>query len=334
MADGTGSKRRRLGRGLSALIESESETRPVKVEATGSTSATERPVDASDLSGSLEPRGGGIRELALETVDPNKYQPRTHFEQGPLQELADSITRAGVMQPIVVRPGTDGRYELIAGERRLRAAELAGLATIPAIVREVDDETAAEWALIENLQREDLNPVERARAMKRLADEFGLTQQEVADRVGLSRASVTNLMRLLELDADTLDLISEGTLTLGHGKALLTCQDLKARTRLAKKAADEDWSVRHLERIITPPGATSSANSASHGSSAEAQSGGGGDDTLNAVVGDLERRLGEHLETRVEIRVAKSGTRGRLMVHFYDLDQFDGLLKKVGLPEE
>ncbi|MFG0305691.1 MAG: ParB/RepB/Spo0J family partition protein [Phycisphaerales bacterium JB040] len=355
MADGTGSKRRRLGRGLSALIESEKQTPPVRVDVGGlgrdgnDTPGDAPEVDASDISGPLESAGalaggggdeagaraGGILEIPLGAIHPNKYQPRTHFERGPLEELAESIRRAGVMQPIVVRRGTGETYELIAGERRWRAAEIVGLATIPALVREVDDETAAEWALIENLQREDLNPVERARAMKRLADEFGLTQQEVADRVALSRASVTNLMRLLELDDDTLDLISEGSLTLGHGKALLTCQDKKERGRLAKKAVSEDWSVRTLERIISPPHDGASGSDGGKGKSGDAsEGGGGGEDSLGAVVGDLERRLGEHLETRVEIRVAKSGTRGRVLLHFYDLDQFDGLLKKVGLPEE
>lgn len=320
---GAGSKRRRLGRGLSALIEESNEVAPVRIDA--GVSASSPPLNSA---ASARPTGSPI-EIPLADLHPNKYQPRRHFIQSSLQLLAESIQAAGVMQPIIVRTRAAGGYELIAGERRWRAAELAKLKRIPAIIREVDDETAAEWALIENLQREDLNPVDRAHALQRLSDEFGLTHAELAQRVGLHRPTVSNLVRLLELDAETLDRIAEGTLSLGHGKALLGCTDPKKRARLAQRAVEEEWSVRRTEDECSGvrPAATNGDGPSPSGVPDPAT------DSLAAVVGDLETRLGEHLGTRVEIRVAKSGSRGRVMVSFYDLDQFDGLLKKLGLPD-
>lgn len=323
-----GSKRRRLGRGLSALIEESNDAAPVRIDAGASVASP----PASPVGGGQDRSNstGSPIEIALIDLYPNKYQPRKHFIQNSLQMLAESIQAAGVMQPIIVRTRAAGGYELIAGERRWRAAELAKLTRIPAIIREVDDETAAEWALIENLQREDLNPVDRAHALQRLGDEFGLTHAEVAQRVGLHRPTVSNLVRLLELDEETLDKIAEGTLSLGHGKALLGCGDPKKRARFAQRAAEEEWSVRRTEDECSgaKPAATNSTDAGTDGAADPAT------DSLAAVVGDLETRLGEHLGTRVEIRVAKSGSRGRVMVSFYDLDQFDGLLKKLGLPEE
>jgi len=317
-----------LGRGLSALIEESNETAPVRIDAGVSVSSPPTPSGQP----SAKPTGSPI-EIPLADLHPNKYQPRKHFAQSGLQQLADSIRAAGVMQPIIVRTREAGGYELIAGERRWRAAELVKLARIPAIIREVDDETAAEWALIENLQREDLNPVDRAHALQRLSDEFGLTHAEVAQRVGLHRPTVSNLVRLLELDAETLDRIAEGTLSLGHGKALLGCADPKKRARLAQRAVEEEWSVRRTEDECSGTKPANADGSIGVGGGASAAGGAAGTDSLAAVVGDLETRLGEHLGTRVEIRVAKSGSRGRVMVSFYDLDQFDGLLKKLGLPE-
>ncbi|MFT5422796.1 MAG: ParB family chromosome partitioning protein [Phycisphaerales bacterium] len=326
---GTGSKRRRLGRGLSALIEESNGISPVRID--GGVSASSSPPASQGAGQSPDKPTGSPIEIPLADLYPNKYQPRRHFIQNSLQMLAESIKAAGVMQPIIVRTRPAGGYELIAGERRWRAAELAKLKRIPAIIREVDDETAAEWALIENLQREDLNPVDRAHALQRLSDEFGLTHAEVAQRVGLHRPTVSNLVRLLELDEETLDRIAEGTLSMGHGKALLGCTDPKKRSRLALRAVEEEWSVRRTEDECSgskPVPAQAAVGGVSPNGTTDPAT-----DSLAAVVGDLETRLGEHLGTRVEIRVAKSGSRGRVMVSFYDLDQFDGLLKKLGLPE-
>jgi ParB family chromosome partitioning protein len=260
----------------------------------------------------------------VEQIVPNRRQPRTDFDQAALESLAASIKAAGLMQPIMVRP-RDGGFELVAGERRWRAAKLIGLAVIPAIVRDIADQAAAELALIENIQREDLNPMERAFALRRLSEEYSLTHQEIADKVGLDRASVTNLLRLSDLDRGTADLVRSGRLTQGHGKALLSVTDLGMRSQLAARAMAEEWSVRELERQVqiavkgrvVPSTATPSA----------------GDKELtarDANVADLERQLSEHLGTRVSIQLGRKKGSGRLTLDFYNLDQFDGLMQKMG----
>ncbi|MBZ0172589.1 MAG: ParB/RepB/Spo0J family partition protein, partial [Phycisphaerales bacterium] len=181
--------------------------------------------------------GERVIAIALEDIEPGRHQPRTRFDDTALAALSDSIRAVGVIQPIVVRPAeTPGRYELVAGERRWRASKLAGLATIPALVRETSERSAAEAALIENLQREDLNPLERAAGLRGLVDRFGLTQQEVATRVGLDRSSVSNLLRLLELEPAISAMLETGELGLGHGKALLSAAPGQTRVELAKRA--------------------------------------------------------------------------------------------------
>ena len=191
----------------------------------------------------------GLRDLPIEQIIPNRRQPRTDFDESSLQALAVSIKQAGLMQPIMVRPTQSG-FELVAGERRWRAAKLLGLPTIPAVVRDLTDQSAAELALIENIQREDLNPMERALALRRLAMDFGMTHQQIAERVGLDRASVSNLLRLSELDHATADLVRSGRLTQGHAKALLAIGELGERAELAAKSVAQDWSVRELERQV------------------------------------------------------------------------------------
>jgi ParB family chromosome partitioning protein len=188
-----------------------------------------------------------LRELAVELISPNPSQPRRVFEQEALVSLAESIRLRGVLQPVLVRPLAGGRYELIAGERRWRAAKMAQLETIPAVVRHQGDAASLELALIENMAREDLNPVEQARACAALTEELGLTREEVGLRVGRSRVSVSNLIRLLELPDEALALIEQGVLTEGHGRALLLAEDHDARRRLARAAAEGHWSVRELE---------------------------------------------------------------------------------------
>ncbi|HST55612.1 MAG TPA: ParB/RepB/Spo0J family partition protein [Solirubrobacteraceae bacterium] len=188
-----------------------------------------------------------LRELPVGLIEPNPNQPRRNFEEGPLQALADSLRERGVLQPVLVRPKPSGKYELVAGERRWRAAQIAGLEQIPALVRPRDDAASLELALIENMAREDLNPVEEARACAALVEELGLTREEVGRRVGRSRVAVSNLVRLLDLPDEALELLERGALSEGHGRALLLAEDHALRRALARSAAQEGWSVRTLE---------------------------------------------------------------------------------------
>jgi ParB family chromosome partitioning protein len=188
-----------------------------------------------------------LRELPLDAIEPNLSQPRRRFDEAALQALAGSVGERGVLQPVLVRPRPDGKYELIAGERRWRAAKLAGLQSIPTLVCSYDDPAALQAALIENMARESLTPVEEARACAMLVKELGLTLEQVGQRVGRSRVAVSNLMRLLDLSAEILELVERGELSEGHGRALLMAKDLKVRSQLARAAVKETWSVRRLE---------------------------------------------------------------------------------------
>jgi ParB family chromosome partitioning protein len=192
--------------------------------------------------------GDGLREIPLDLIQPNSRQPRRTFDQARLAELAESIRTRGVLQPIVVTPLAGGTFELVAGERRLRAAQMVELPTIPALVRETDDWERLDLALAENMARVDLNPIEEARACAMLVDDLGLTKQEVGRRVGRSRVAISNLIRLLDLPEEALELIERGELTEGHGRALLLCKDHGARRSLALEARDGAWSVRETER--------------------------------------------------------------------------------------
>jgi ParB family transcriptional regulator, chromosome partitioning protein len=200
-----------------------------------------------------------LRDVHVELIAPNPDQPRKRFDQDQLQALADSLSERGVLQPVLVRPKPGGRYELVAGERRWRAAQIAGLETIPALVQARDDAQTLEVALIENMAREDLNPVEAARAVAGLVEELGLTREEVGRRVGRSRVAISNLLRILDLPDEALARVESGVLTEGHGRALLLADDHGERRRLARVAADEGWSVRVLEqraREANAPGRT------------------------------------------------------------------------------
>jgi ParB family chromosome partitioning protein len=190
----------------------------------------------------------GLRELPVELVRPNPSQPRRHFDTEALLALSESIRARGVLQPVVVRPLAGGQYELVAGERRLRAAKLAELDTVPAVVRETAEAERLELALVENMAREDLNPVEQARACATLVEDLGLTKEELGRRVGRSRVAVSNLIRLLDLPDDALARLESGELSEGHGRAILTCKDHGERRRLARLAVEEAWSVRETER--------------------------------------------------------------------------------------
>jgi ParB family chromosome partitioning protein len=190
----------------------------------------------------------GLREVPVDLVRPNPRQPRTEFDEQALIELSESIASRGLLQPIVVRPLPGGEYELVAGERRLRASKLAGLELLPAVVRDAEDWERLDLALAENMARVDLNPIEEARACAMLVEDLGITKQEVGRRVGKSRVAVSNLVRLLELPDEALELIETGALSEGHGRAILTCKDHDARKRLARDARDGAWSVRETER--------------------------------------------------------------------------------------
>ena len=220
-ADSGAGRQRGMGRGLAAIL-----------------SSGPRPEASAEA---------GLREVAVSLVRPNPHQPRTEFDEEALVALSRSIAARGVLQPVVVRPLAGGTYELVAGERRLRAARLAGLDTIPAIVRETDEGDRLELALIENMAREDLNPVEEARACATLVDDLGLSKEEVGKRVGRSRVSISNMIRTLELPDEVLAMIERGELSAGHGRALLMCRDHGERLRLARRARDESWSVRVTE---------------------------------------------------------------------------------------
>ncbi|HEX2084279.1 MAG TPA: ParB/RepB/Spo0J family partition protein [Solirubrobacteraceae bacterium] len=202
---------------------------------------------AAILSVSEPAKADELRELPVELIAPNPHQPRRSFDEASLQSLAGSIAANGILQPVLVRPLAGGTYELVAGERRWRAARLAGLDRVPALVRDRDDATTLELALVENMAREDLNPVEEARACAALVEELGLTREDVGRRVGRSRVAVSNLLRLLDLPDEALTMLESGDLTEGHGRALLLADDHTARRTLARRAAEEGWSVRTLE---------------------------------------------------------------------------------------
>lgn len=310
-------KPRKLGRGLSALIGQPVPVSPVAAVAPQSPAPSLPPSSDSQ----------GMVFIPVDRIEPNRFQPRRVFDQTSLERLADSIKSSGMMQPVILRrsSGGGGHYELVAGERRWRAATMAGLSSVPSLVRELSDEQAAEWAIIENVQREDLNPMERAWAFRGLSERFGLTHQQVADRVGLDRSSVANTIRLTELEEPIRDMIQSGRLSAGHGKALLAAPPGSVRVKLAEQASDEFWSVRKLERaaaaLMAPvePAAGTATNRA-------------GDRDLARVASrtSLEKQLSEHLGTKVTLTTNRTGERGRLTIEFYGLEHFDGLLAKFG----
>src|SRR5271163_1721076 len=249
--------RNALGRGLSALIrEPEPQRQPPQVP------AADQPLTppahlatavaqstAAGAAVALAP-SDGLLQVDIDLIDPSPYQPRTRFREEALDELARSIVSSGIVQPLVVRR-INNRYQLIAGERRWRAAQRASMQRVPVILRNVPEEMALEMTLVENLQREDLNPIEQARAFQRLSEEFGLTQEQVADRTGKDRATIANAVRLLKLEDPIQDLLEEGRLSAGHGRALLAISDVKMRLALSKRIARGGMTVRQVERLAS-----------------------------------------------------------------------------------
>lgn len=299
----------RLGRGLSSLI-SVSDPMEDLVEAPSMLA-----VDVSHAGVGAEVVGDRILELALEEIRPNPHQPRREFNEASLAELAASLKTNGLLQPIVVRPAAGG-YELIAGERRLRAAKLAGLVTVPVIIKHVDGLTQAQLALVENIQREDLNPVDRARAYKALQEQLGLSHAELAMRLGEERSSISNHLRLLELAAPVLELLRNGRLTTGHAKVLAGVADILEQERLAHIAVDQGLSVRALEELVKqPPKATGAKPAASN------------------HIRMLEKTISRQLGMKVKVQSKQNGS-GKFTVHYSSLDQFDDLMGKLGVNTE
>ena len=258
---------------------------------------------------------GELQTLPADAIQPGKYQPRQHIDADRLDELAASIRTQGLIQPVVVRAIGPGRYELIAGERRWRAAQKAGLTEIPALVREVADQSVVAMALIENIQREDLSPLEEAQALSRLIEEFSLTHQQAADAVSRSRAAVSNLLRLLDLPAPIKRLLDERKLDMGHARALATLPEPRA-IALAREAAEKGWSVRELEEA------------ASRADVAPGSKGGRPARPADPNIAALERDLGEKLATRVSVAHARNG-RGKLVIHYHSLDELEGILGRI-----
>jgi ParB family chromosome partitioning protein len=287
-----------MGRGLSAIL------------------APSHEIDAE--------RGTELRHVPVELIGPNPHQPRREFDEGAILALSESLQERGVLQPVLVRPIPGGTYELIAGERRWRAAQLAGLETVPALVRPDDDAASLELALIENMAREDLNPVEEARACAMLVEELGLTREDVGRRIGRSRVAVTNLLRLLDLPAEVLDLIAAGHLTEGHGRALLTSSDHETRRRLARSAVQEGWSVRQTE---------ARAREADHPRSRSRRAAAAATPHPDHV--EAARRLGDALGQALgtEVRVAPRGPGYRVVVDLADPAAADALTARLGAIE-
>jgi ParB family transcriptional regulator, chromosome partitioning protein len=290
-------KKRGLGRGLDALL------------GTSKAAAAATPEEI---------RSDAMRTLAIGLLQPGKYQPRTGMDADRLTELAESIKAQGVIQPIVVREIGKNTYEIIAGERRWRAAKQAGLTDVPVVLREVDDRAVIAMALIENIQREDLNPLEEALALSRLIDEFSLTHQQAAEAVGRSRAAVSNLLRLLELPEEIRKLLEDKKLEMGHARALLTLA-APAAIALARDAADNGLSVREVERR---------AQQLAQGKIPSKKAAPAPAKKADADIAALERELADRLGAKVAVQHGRGG-RGKLVINYHGLDALEGILEKI-----
>ena len=257
-----------------------------------------------------------LRNLPLDIISPGRYQPRSVFDEEKLNELADSIRSQGVVQPVVVRPVDDGQYELIAGERRWRAAQLAGIDDLPAVIRDVPDEVSVAMALIENIQREDLNPLEEATALRRLIDDFQMTHQEAADAVGRSRAAVSNLLRLLELMQEVKDMVDLRLIEMGHARALLSLDD-ELQVQAAREVVHKQLSVRDTENLVRRLQQSKKKK---------------GHRRVDPDILRLQNTLGETLGARVRIQHQASG-KGKLVIAYNNADEFQGILDRLDLSE-
>jgi len=296
-------KKRGLGKGLEALLGSG--VSHLKGDVATAVSST-----AEQMSSTSE-----FQHLAIDVIQRGRYQPRTNFNIDALQELADSIKAQGVVQPIVVRPlsATPGQYELVAGERRWRAAQLAELHEIPAIVRDISDQETMAIALIENIQRQDLNPIEEAKALVRLVEEFGLTHQEAADAVGRSRVSVSNLLRLLTLETDVRHMLEDGQIEMGHARAILGLEAAK-QMQAAREVAKKGLSVRETEQLVRRLNKPESEKTEKAG--------------LDPDTRKLQEDLSEKLGAEVVFQLGANG-KGKMLIHYNSLDELDGILEHI-----
>lgn len=310
-------KKRGLGRGLDALLgaggKTSAEPAPAPEPEPVNQPAAE-PAPAPEQPAAPAADNGILKNLPVEFIQPGKYQPRHDIRAESLEDLANSIKAQGVMQPIVVRPlESKNKYEIIAGERRWRASQLAGLDTIPVIVKQVPDEAAVAMALIENIQRENLNPIEEAMALQRLIEEFELTQQEVADAVGKSRTTVTNLLRLMSLNPDVRKSLEHGDLEMGHARALLALS-FEKQVEAAKTVVGKDLTVRQTEALVRRMLAQKKSQSPA--------------DKIDPDIRHLQDTLSEKLGTQVAIQHSAKG-KGKLILNYNSLDQLEGILDHI-----
>jgi ParB family chromosome partitioning protein len=284
----------------------------------------------------------GLKDIAVNAIDPNPNQPRVHFDEASLAELTASISAIGVLQPILVRPDENGRYQLIAGERRWRAASRAGLQMVPAIVRVTDDVSSVEQALVENLHRQDLTPLEEAAAYQQLLEDFNMTHEQVASKVGKSRSAITNALRLLGLPPSIQSLLADGRLSAGHAKALLGTPDRSLQEQLAKRAVEMGWTVRGIEEAVrdSQPGSTTTGGRAGAGTTGKS-SGKSAASTAAKTTSlrppgllELEGLLAEHLQTSVGVTM--SGKHGKVIIDFADLEDLERIYRLMteGPPSE
>ena len=322
-------RRSGLGKGLDALIPTNRNT--------GSTTSGTSTSDGTSVESVT-----GLKDIAVNAIDPNPNQPRVHFDEASLAELTASISAIGVLQPILVRPDENGRYQLIAGERRWRAASRAGLQMVPAIVRVTDDVSSVEQALVENLHRQDLTPLEEAAAYQQLLEDFNMTHEQVASKVGKSRSAITNALRLLGLPPSIQSLLADGQLSAGHAKALLGTPDRSLQEQLAKRAVEMGWTVRGIEEAVrdsqpvsTTTGGGASAGTSGKSSGKSAASTAAKTTTLRPPgLLELEGLLAEHLQTSVGVTM--SGKHGKVIIDFADLEDLERIYRLMteGPPSE
>ncbi len=309
-----------LGKGLSALIpDSYKEHMAAEKEFSATTTTLTVEPEMTVQAASFPAKDTAFQLIPISRIAANADQPRKTFNTETIEELANSIREKGVLQPIIVKKKTDGTFEIVCGERRFRAATLCGLTEVPAIIKDIADEDFLEWALIENIQREDLNPIEEAEAYQRLVEERMISQEEVAKRVGKNRVTVTNTLRLLRLPPEVKQFLADGRLSAGHARALLGLLSPEHQRQMAKRIIEEILSVRQVEAIVNRSNAHKrKAKSARH---------------LSAEIVDLETRLTHYLGTQAKIYPRKNQKEGRLEIQYFSLDDLDRVLQKIGLPK-
>ena len=313
--------RPRLGRGLSSLINVSD--LPVEADLPSQPPSTTpmAPASAPALAApAVHPhQDGRALDIPIDAISPNPHQPRRSMDEAKIAELAASLKSTGLIQPVIVRKQGAG-YQLIAGERRWRAAKLAGMTALPALVREVDSLTQAQMALIENIQREDLNSIDRAAGYRTLIDQLGLTQAELAGRMGEDRSSIANYLRLLDLAEPAKQMVSNGQLSMGHAKLIAGLPDVLEQERLANLVVAQGLSVRNLERLLQdgPPAAAPRAEAPAP----------------SPHIQDLEKSIARQLGMRVQVRTSAKKGRGKLIIHYSSLDQFDELMSRMGVQTE